>query len=67
VSATDKRERPRALRRLMIFRPPGLDMRALNPCVLARFLRLGWYVLFIITCKEFRKIRAHLGEAQNKV
>jgi hypothetical protein len=38
---------PLARRRLSTIRPPGVAIRARNPCV--RFLRrlLGWYVLFM--------------------
>lgn len=45
---TDKRFRPFDLRRLIIFLPCFVDIRFKNPCVLARLILLGWYVLFII-------------------
>lgn len=45
---TDKRFRPFDLRRLIIFLPGFVDIRFKNPCVLARLILLGWYVLFII-------------------
>src|SRR5690606_14275804 len=41
-SDTESRLRPLARRRLMTLRPPGVAIRARNPCVLARLRRLGW-------------------------
>ena len=44
----DKRFRPFALRLLMIRLPCFVDIRFINPCNLARFIRLGWYVRFMM-------------------
>ena len=46
---TDKRALPLDLRRLIILLPCLVDILFKNPCVRARFILLGWYVLFI--CK----------------
>jgi hypothetical protein len=35
-----------ARRRFSTFRPPFVDMRSRNPCVLARRRRFGWNVRF---------------------
>lgn len=44
----DSRFLPLARRRLMIRRPPLVDIRFRNPWARARLILLGWYVLFII-------------------
>lgn len=58
-SETLSRLRPLARRRLRILRPPGLFMRARNPCVLARLRRFGWYVRFKVLSLRlsFRSLR----------
>ncbi len=38
---------PLALRALITLRPPRVCIRARNPCVLARFILLGWNVRFM--------------------
>lgn len=46
-SLTESLFRPRARRRAIAIRPPRVAIRERNPCLFARFRRLGWYVLFI--------------------
>jgi hypothetical protein len=43
----DRRFLPFALRALIIACPARVDIRARNPCLRARFRRLGWKVRFI--------------------
>lgn len=44
--------RPRARRRESTLRPVLVAIRALNPCVLRRFLLCGWKVRFIKPCPD---------------
>lgn len=44
VGAGVRRLRPLRRRAFSTWRPPGVDMRIRNPCVLRRYFFLGWYV-----------------------
>jgi hypothetical protein len=54
------RRRPLARRRFSTFRPPFVDIRSRNPCVLARRRRFGWNVRFtyILLVRVLRTARS---------